>query len=225
MSEFDNNTIKPSALMRSNSVAPAPLMRSNSVAPAHLMRSNSVAPPPLVRIESSVVQSAFSFADYNGSILDIDENADIDFFPPACDEDDLSGLSAPFHGECIYYNVLHDRINPDGDFCFAGSMTFSDGSIYTGEWTDAGFRGQGVFTTGELHHFAGRTYDGLWHIDNMQQPFCGSGSITLRDGSTYAGEWVNGDRQGNGTQTDAHGTIVYTGVWHHDEPQSHILHP
>jgi len=221
MSEFDNNTIKPSALMRSNSVAPAPLMRSNSVAPPPLMRSNSVAPPPLVRTESSVVQSAFSFAE-------CDENADIDFFPLSeCDENGLSGLPLPFHGECIDYNVLHERINPDGEFCYAGSMIFSefsDESNYTGEWTDAGFCGQGVFTAGKSHHFAGRTYDGLWNIDNIQQPFCGSGTIKLPDGSTYVGEWVNGDRQGNGTQSDAHGIVVYEGVWHHDEPQSNILH-
>ena len=88
-----------------------------------------------------------------------------------------------------------------------GSMEFSDGRIYTGEWKNGLRHGNGTSTLPD-----GSNYTGKWKNDdangfgtmisihnsvsvkyegNFKNGFIdGSGSVTLPDGRTYSGNWV-----------------------------------
>eukprot|EP00929_Paragymnodinium_shiwhaense_P061142 TRINITY_DN30531_c0_g1_i1.p1 TRINITY_DN30531_c0_g1~~TRINITY_DN30531_c0_g1_i1.p1 ORF type:complete len:379 (+),score=65.21 TRINITY_DN30531_c0_g1_i1:88-1224(+) len=57
------------------------------------------------------------------------------------------------------------------------------------------------------HEFHGETYDGNWKWDQRN----GWGTLTLVDGFSAQGEWLDGKLHGFATMTDANGSVVYEG--------------
>ena len=90
-----------------------------------------------------------------------------------------------------------------------GAITYSDGTLYVGEFKDGLPNGQGTFT-----YASGTQYVGEW-MDGKNN---GQGTKTFADGSQYVGEWMDGKRNGQGalTYTDGRQKI---GKWKNDEYQ------
>ena len=86
--------------------------------------------------------------------------------------------------------------------CF-GTVTFTNGNKYFGEWKDGRFNGQGTFTTSD-----GGKYVSEWK-DGKQN---GQGSTTFSDGSKYVGEYREGKFNGQGSRTYASDS-KYVGEW------------
>ena len=89
-----------------------------------------------------------------------------------------------------------------------GTLTFADGSAYSGEWIDGKESGQGTMT-----YPGGGTYIGEWK-DGKQN---GQGTWKFSSGITATGEWKDGNLNGQGTMTWPHGD-TYTGEWKDDTP-------
>ena len=64
-----------------------------------------------------------------------------------------------------------------------GTMTFADGTTYTGEFKDDESNGQGTKTFAD-----GSTYTGQWKDGEAN----GLGTETLPDGTKRTGEWKDG---------------------------------
>ena len=64
-----------------------------------------------------------------------------------------------------------------------GTMTFADGTTYTGEFKDGKFHGQGTYT-----FLDGTTYTGAFKDDQPN----GQGTITYANGSKRTGRWKDG---------------------------------
>ena len=92
-----------------------------------------------------------------------------------------------------------------------GTMQWSNGDKYVGEFKDGRGHGYGTYTwsSGE---FAGDKYVGHWKNGFMH----GQGTKTWANGSKYVGLWKNGKRHGEGTITLANGCID-NGIWDDDE--------
>jgi hypothetical protein len=92
-----------------------------------------------------------------------------------------------------------------------GTMIFSSGNKYVGEFKDGWYDGQGTFTwaSGEWEgdKYVGEYKDGFWH---------GQGTYTWAKGDKYVGEHKDGKKEGQGTMTYADGTIE-KGLWEDDE--------
>ena len=73
-----------------------------------------------------------------------------------------------------------------------GIFTFSNGSVYNGEWKDGKSDGQGTFTFPD-----GAVYDGEWKDGKSD----GQGKMTYEDGSVYNGEWKEDKFNGRGKIT------------------------
>ncbi|RLN58883.1 hypothetical protein BBJ29_000187 [Phytophthora kernoviae] len=76
---------------------------------------------------------------------------------------------------------------------------------YVGEVRDGMPHGQGE----SIHPISGEVYVGSWVAGQR----CGSGVVTLRDGSVYRGEWRNGCRNGFGVFDDVRTRAHYDGKW------------
>lgn len=88
-----------------------------------------------------------------------------------------------FHGATYSGYVNEDR-QPDGK----GTMTYSDGSEYTGDWENGIRQGKGTMK------YSNGTYDGEWENDKKN----GEGTYVWNDGKTYEGAYVNDVRSGEG---------------------------
>lgn len=77
-----------------------------------------------------------------------------------------------------------------------GTLTKSNGDVYTGTFTDGKLEGQGTLKTA-----SGNSYDGNFAGG---QP-SGSGTMKYANGSTYTGSWADGQRSGSGTVNYANG--------------------
>ena len=78
--------------------------------------------------------------------------------------------------------------------CF-GTLTWSDGDKYVGEWKDDKKHGQGTLTVGNLGNqgkHAGDKYVGEWRDDKYH----GQGTFTYADGIVKEGIWENGCLEG-----------------------------
>jgi len=130
--------------------------------------------------------------------------------------------------------VKYDTVNnkeywSSGRLLGNGSMTWSDGSKYSGEWLkgecstnpfkdededecsdkekDVGNKhGNGVMIWAD-----GRKYDGDWYKDQM----FGKGVMIWPDGLKYQGDWSRDKRHGEGTLAKTNGEI-YDGLWKND---------
>ena len=66
-----------------------------------------------------------------------------------------------------------------------GTVTYSDGTKYVGEFKDGMRHGQGIYTSiGELLKYVGEWKDDKKH---------GKGTYTWSDGEKYTGEWREGE--------------------------------
>lgn len=77
----------------------------------------------------------------------------------------------------------------DGKRHAKGDMTFANGDVYKGNWAENSPNGQGQFIGVTGVQYAGGWKDGKFH---------GKGHLTLPAGKTYSGEWVSGKRDGIG---------------------------
>ena len=213
-----NNTIAPPRLVRSESsahyaISPSPLRRADSRSvqpvPFGLTRSYSNA-PPLMRSESGEVYCFDDTFDDGGGTVDLAT----DWFQQ--DGSTQINMHEPLHGGRVTHNAVYQGADLNGCGYGAGTIAFDDGATYYGEWTNDRFHGNGIFSAGDHPRFAGRTYNGVWRTEDTQ--LYGEGTISFPDGSLYSGGWMNGDRHGYGTYTDASGSIMYAGVWHEDRP-------
>ena len=91
----------------------------------------------------------------------------------------------------------------DGKCNGQGTMTYSDGDIYVGEWKDGTPNGQGTETYSDGGNYVGEWKDGDYN---------GQGTMTYSDGVKYVGEWKYGFYNGQGTMTFPNGN-EYVGEW------------
>lgn len=94
----------------------------------------------------------------------------------------------------------------DGVRSGKGRCTWPDGGYYDGEWANDAFNGQGTQYLGgseNVDFYKGDFVDG--HRE-------GHGTYTWDNGTFFEGEWKNGNMNGEGTITYTDGTVV-TGEW------------
>ena len=86
---------------------------------------------------------------------------------------------------------------------------------YTGEMADGDANGNGTCVWLEGSKYYGDTYVGNYTADKMD----GYGTYTWACGDKYVGEWKNDKKHGQGTDTNANGTIKHSGEWVNDKPK------
>jgi hypothetical protein len=89
-----------------------------------------------------------------------------------------------------------------------GTYTFPDGYKYVGEWKDGKQHGQGTYTTASGNKYVGELKDGKKH---------GQGTYTYTSGNKYIGEFKDGKRHGQGTYTYTSGN-KYIGEFKNEKP-------
>ena len=106
-----------------------------------------------------------------------------------------------------------------------GTMLYADGGKYAGEWAKDKFHGAGTYTypSGDIYsgnwedgkkHGAGSyismdsksTFDGLWINGDFKE-----GKWILKDGTTFEGQFTNGQPDGKGKYTFARVGITQEG--------------
>jgi len=85
-----------------------------------------------------------------------------------------------------------------------GSVTYEDGSSYTGDWKYGKRHGGGTFTFAD-----GSVYQG----NSKRGRFNGTGKVTYPNGNTYEGEWKNDKPHGEGVLLDMQAGVKTTGIW------------
>ncbi len=103
--------------------------------------------------------------------------------PPVTETAEVYVSNQLYHG-AVYSGYVNELRQPDGK----GTMKYSDGSEYTGDWVDGVHQGQGTMK------YDNGTYDGEWQNDKKN----GKGTYTWNDGKKYDGEYVDDVRSGNG---------------------------
>lgn len=88
-----------------------------------------------------------------------------------------------YHG-AVYSGYVNKSRQPNG----RGTMKYSDGTEYTGDWVDGIRQGQGTMK------YDNGTYDGEWQNDKKN----GEGTYTWNDGKQYKGAYVDDVRSGDG---------------------------
>lgn len=87
-----------------------------------------------------------------------------------------------------------------------GTLRFTDGALYRGQFADGLFEGEGSIT-----YPNGSVYVGHFH----RQLQDGHGILTDAAGNSYEGEWRGGQRNGWGKITYSDGAYLHTN-WHND---------
>ena len=95
----------------------------------------------------------------------------------------------------------------DGQPQGQGTLTFSSGKTFVGEFKDGDFHG------GTATYPDGRKYEGEW----KDWRYHGQGTETFPDGSKYVGEYKRGKKQGLGTMTNKDGS-KFDGEWERNKP-------
>lgn len=95
-----------------------------------------------------------------------------------------------------------------------GICTYADGSVYTGTWIKGMREGEGELQLGDYdeEYLARSIYRGGWKKDK----YSGLGSFVAANGDRYDGVWVNGQRQGRGSQRYVKAGERYQGIWMRD---------
>lgn len=147
----------------------------------------------------------------------------------------VSGTLNYSDGTVYEGDVLYGRIRSG-----TGTIKWSTGETYAGEWQNDYFDGQGTMTWPGLGSYQGTFVNGkregqgtfTWTYENGPQPgdpvsYSGdwtddqigpSGTMTFADTGTYEGEFQKQKRHGAGTFTWLNGD-VYTGQWANDTIQ------
>ena len=94
--------------------------------------------------------------------------------------------------------------------CF-GSITYSVGDKYVGEFQNDKLDGHGTYTFGANSQWSGDKYVGEFKVGS----FTGQGTYTFAGGEKYIGEHKNGKRDGQGTYTYLNGD-KYVGEFKND---------
>jgi len=79
-----------------------------------------------------------------------------------------------------------------------GKFTFVNGNYYEGQWRFNVYEGEGVYDFGESGRYVGKFLKGK---------LSGEGTMTFGNGGIYKGEWENSMRDGQGTMTYSDGSI------------------
>jgi len=129
----------------------------------------------------------------------------------------------------IYFNadsIAYEGDVKDGLLSGQGTITYQNGNSYTGAFANNEINGDGVFTAaggdtysgnfvkGELEgqgsyvSTGGTSYKGNFKASK----FNGYGEATYKDG-IYKGNWVNNQREGEGTFYDLNMKIIQAGTW------------
>ena len=95
----------------------------------------------------------------------------------------------------------------EGIFIFGAASMFA-GSKYVGEFKDDRYHGHGIFIFGKRSEFAGDKYFGEFKNNKKN----GQGAYIYADGSKYTGEFKDDKKNGQGTYNHADGS-KYTGEW------------
>ena len=96
-----------------------------------------------------------------------------------------------------------------------GTMTFTNGNKYVGEWKDGDLHGQGTYTWASSESkYVGGFKDGKRH---------GQGTYTYANGDKYVGEFKNNKRHGQGTNTFANGD-KYVGEFKNNKQHGQVTH-
>ena len=103
--------------------------------------------------------------------------------PPVTEASKVYVSNQLYHG-AIYSGYVNKLRQPDGK----GTMKYSDGSEYTGDWVNGVRQGQGTMT------YDNGIYDGEWQNDKKN----GKGTYTWNDGKKYDGAYVDDVRDGKG---------------------------
>lgn len=103
-------------------------------------------------------------------------------------------VSNKFKNGCAYEGEVDQNRTRNG----LGSYCWTDGSKYTGQWTDNMPQGQGKLETADKDVYEGEWLAGLAH---------GKGTLTTPLGSMYVGQWKNDLQHGNGVETWIDGAI------------------
>lgn len=85
---------------------------------------------------------------------------------------------------------------------------------FIGEAPDNDYRNKGSRTLGKGATTAGGMDDGNEPVDEFGR--VNKGPFTLRNGATYTGQWLDGQRDGMGTQLWPDGSR-YEGQWRNDK--------
>ena len=96
-----------------------------------------------------------------------------------------------------------------------GSCTYSDGSLYEGEWRSGRRNGKGIYRDAVTKD----VYDGKWVADKR----CGRGLCTYPAGHRYEGQWADDLRHGEGSFFKSNGE-TYSGAWAAGERHGHGVH-
>jgi len=102
-------------------------------------------------------------------------------------------VSFGFEGKCVEGDCVNGR----------GTMKYSDGSRYEGNWKNGVFNGQGTLTLTD--HWK---YEGEWKDGERD----GRGTMIEIDGGKYVGEWKEGVRHGKGVEKNFFGDET-EGFW------------
>ena len=84
----------------------------------------------------------------------------------------------------------------------SGDMTFSNKSIYRGNWENDCFHGEGVF----IYENSREYFDGIFEKNHFKK-----GIYFYENGNTYDGDWANDLPEGNGTYRWAQNSDTYIG--------------
>ncbi len=126
-----------------------------------------------------------------------------------------------------FYVIIYMGKKPQNGI---GTFTYSDGSVYTGNWKNGKQHGTGTFEQGGAKYvgdfvnnmFEGKgtltKFDGSSYVgDFVRDQFEGNGNLIRSNGEKYDGEFKNGKLHGNGTYTWMNGDI-YQGYWKDGKP-------
>jgi len=98
--------------------------------------------------------------------------------------------------------------------CF-GSLTFTDGASYVGEFKAGDYNGQGIYTFSDGRKYVGEFKDGNYN---------GQGTYTFSDGRKYVGEFKDDRPNGQGIEYRPDGSVLRSGQWTHGNlTQSYAL--
>ena len=92
-----------------------------------------------------------------------------------------------------------------------GTMEYSDGSVYEGNWEDGVRSGTGRFVL--MKPDGEEVYTGEFKNDK----FGGQGTLTKSNGAYYTGHWVEGTPTGRGEMKDPDGR-VFIGIFEDGKP-------
>ena len=119
--------------------------------------------------------------------------------------------------DSVYIGEVDTNGNPHGK----GKCTYTDASVYEGDWVGGKRHGKGKVTTrcGSFYegdwvngkrHGKGKntTKDGsVYEGDFVEDTASGKGKCIYADGSVYEGDWVNDNRHGKGKMTTEYGSV------------------